>query len=60
MSLLLCMSGAAQRPGVRDDCPKEILRIIQSCWAASPGNRPDFDGIVEALSEVESVFCPKV
>ena len=38
------------RPTIPDNVPKEISKLISSCWQADPDDRPSFVKIVEILS----------
>jgi serine/threonine protein kinase len=32
--------------------PANLVRLIQRCWASSPGERPSFDVILEVLQDI--------
>lgn len=34
---------------IPEDCPKELIEIMEICLDQIPHNRPDFSEIVEAL-----------
>ncbi|XP_076683959.1 uncharacterized protein LOC143376992 [Andrena cerasifolii] len=45
-------NGRLEQPG---GVPLDIYRIMRSCWAAEPGNRPDF---TQLLSKFRMLICP--
>lgn len=38
-----------QRPPIPDDCPEEYAKLIRSCWADNPDERPSFTEIIQAI-----------
>lgn len=43
-------------PGIFDNCPKSIHRMIIGCWQESPSQRPDLFAIVDFLKKVNSIL----
>jgi hypothetical protein len=48
-----------QRPNLSKDlldpnCPKELIGLIERCWATNPKDRPDFGTIVSELKSISS------
>lgn len=43
-----------QREKIPDDVPELYQNLIETCWAQSPPDRPNFSQIVEALSNPEN------
>lgn len=41
------------RPRIPDRCPTRIASLMQRCWSTDPSQRPDFQYIVEELTEME-------
>jgi len=44
---------AGMRPTLPDRTPAKMASLISRCWATDPAQRPDFQSIVEELSEME-------
>ncbi|CAD5222954.1 unnamed protein product [Bursaphelenchus xylophilus] len=40
-----------ETPDIPEDCPPQILRLMEQCWEIEPANRPSFGEIVEMLNE---------
>ena len=38
------------RPKINDSVPKSYRKLIQSCWAKNPSERPSFDEIIRILT----------
>ena len=38
------------------ECPKELVIIMQRCWAQNPEDRPDLNIIIKALKKIENLF----
>lgn len=45
-----------ERPEFPETCPEPYRRLIESCWAHEPGQRPEFGRIVELLSEDDFIL----
>lgn len=35
------------------ECPRELVQVMQKCWAHEPQERPDFSHILEALYKIK-------
>lgn len=40
------------KPRAPKGCPTELHEVMMKCWEHSPGDRPNFESVVELLSEV--------
>ena len=45
------------RPSL-DDIPKEIVPLLESCWAEDPKSRPEFKDIINTLLELYQNLFP--
>lgn len=39
------------RPSIQSEVPEHYKKLIESCWAANPSDRPTFDDILKQLTE---------
>lgn len=47
------------RPAIPDDCPPQLRRLMQQCWAKSPEDRPEFSQVLQDLQQVWEELGPK-
>ncbi|KAF3439047.1 hypothetical protein FNV43_RR17322 [Rhamnella rubrinervis] len=47
------------RPSL-EDIPKDLVPLLQSCWAEDPNSRPEFMEITDSLSNFQGMFSTEV
>jgi hypothetical protein len=38
---------------VPQDCPKELVYVMQKCWEQHPASRPEFKDVVRVLKQLD-------
>ena len=49
-----------ERPSIPPEVPEPYKKLIESCWADNPSDRPTFDNILKQLTENKAFITDSV